>query len=276
MYDIWHASYPDSSGPLSQEAINAWVANAHDPSDWYDFFNHEMIAAKDGYASSTRTVPVDSLIHTMGSDAQAWQLCWNGLNIGYPPNQFSHRATLDVFIAAQKMPYAALEGLLHLVESDPYHASGWSRLLLSKPPSWMFMHLPVHDLREPLHRLSTVLLENCPIPLGRLPSLQWSPSALYDDYGLPPEDLIPREKAIQHMLEYAVCQKDKDPLSQTEWCAYARRVGLDPEGLEVFLELSSDPKSRTLGDVVRTIESMMNPIPMDTYEISAIMEPSQP
>ena len=140
----------------------------------------------------------------------------------------------------------------------------------------MFMHLPMHDLRDPLHRLSTGLLDNCPIPLGRLPSLQWSPSALYDDYGLPPEDLIPREKAIQHMLEYAVCQKDKDPLTQTEWCAYARRVGLDPEGLEVFLELSSDPKSRTLGDVVRTIESMMNPIPMDTYEISAIMEPSQP
>lgn len=263
MYDIWRGCYPSSS--LTPQAIEAWVFNAHDAESWQDFFSHETLRQD---TASQRYIPTDTLLQTMGSDTAIWRLAWEGLSL--VPTHSTRGAVFRTLGTSQQLPYAALEALVHIVEEDTKVASQFAGHLLAIPPTFLFGHFPPHDLGEPLHRLSTMLMENAPIALGRLPSLEWSPSALYDEYGLPPSTHTIRESSIQHALEYAVCKKESDPLALAEWHAYAKKAGIHPEGLETLLDLSTDPTKRTLADVVRVVQTMLLPTALTTYEIQHV------
>lgn len=276
---LWKEQYtrssPDGvSDPMA--AVSAWFSVNPSAEDWTEWLN--------SCSQSWHTLHPETY-KQLGHDEQLWFNFIQGMSKStqyydkYPISmldQMRHVATPrgKSFLP---LPFACLDAL-NRVHADT--TPQWRQSFLLRPPSELFGASDTFDQigLAALHQFSVLLLLDNPIPLGRLPSLLWSPSALYDDYGTGPSHLLKTQQSIQHALEYAVHARDvknegTDPLASAELAHYFKKSGLDLVVLNTLLDFL--PEKATFGDVVTILHSMNSP-QLNEYDHALVYEESAP
>ncbi len=273
VFQAWQDQYIESDR-ASCPAVHRWCNVRPDPQEWALWLD-SMTGAHDHWGRY--------VMDALDCNNSAWEAFLHGAAISknYKENpirllDYIRVSSIDLGRSLMPLPLVCVEAL---VATARVATPRWKQQLLSREPAYWFG--PVEDadpaLVAPLHELAAQLFCTSQLPIKRLPSLAWSPSSLYDSYGMPPDTVKPLQAPIQHALEYAVyvhqSQNDNDPLAHIEVHHYFERCGLDMRTFETLLDLSSE--APTFDNYVQVIGAMLSPAP-EQYHVDLNDEAPQP
>ena len=273
VFQAWQDQYIESER-ASLPAVHQWCSVRPAPQEWALWLD-SMAGAHEHWGQYA--------MDALGYQKEPWLQFLHGAAIS---NTFKDKpigildyirvSSVEMGRSLMPLPLVCVEAL---VDTMPIASPRWKQQLLVRAPTYWFGPAQNSDpaLVAPLHELAAQLLCTSQFPAKRLPALTWSPSALYDDYGLPPDTVKHLQAPIQHALEYAVYvhqqQNAQDQLDHIEVHDYFARCGLDMGTFETLLELSSE--APTLDDYVRVIQAMLTPAP-EQYHVDLNDETPQP
>lgn len=268
LFDAWNQQYQDT---VRQKlpAIAAWCAVNPSPNDWNDWLSSLPYVSVHVQALGTLQTSLwpSSLFTELAQKKTAWLNFLQGamLNGFYQNTQ----AVLDAMRMAptetgsshSPLPLACLEAL---AEIAPSTSTLWKQSFLRRTPEYWFGRIEDIDSAgtQPLHELGVALLIGCQFSEKQLPSLAWSPRALYDDYGSIPESVQSYAAPIQHALEYAVYRhkvvhNKSDPLADAEIYNYFEHHNLSLSTFEALVDFSQTKP--TLSGYIQILHSMVSP-----------------
>lgn len=160
---------------------------------------------------------------------------------------------------------------------------------IQKHISEYLLTYPIHDVVEPneLHGHSTFLHEAAYQLLSfytrsRLPNLSWSPTSIYDDYGLWHEHFLPQARALNlsyHFYCYAAAEiQGHDDLNWYEFAEVCQKSNIDPNYLQTIFTLSGiDIPLKTKivpNQILQLVETMLSAPKVMHHESSIDFSPS--
>lgn len=273
VFQAWQDQYIESDR-ASCPAVHQWCGVRPDPQEWALWL--DSMAGAHGHWGYY-------IMDALGYEKEPWEALLHGAALS---EKYKEKATLLLdYIRASSIEMGRTLLPLPLVCVEALAATAhvatplWKQQLLLREPAYWFGPVQHADpaLVAPLHELAAKLLCTSQLPIKRLPALAWSPSSLYDSYGMAPDTVKHLQAPIQHALEYAVyvhqSQSDKDPLAHVEVHHYFERCGLDLVTFETLLDLSS--VAPTFDNYVQVIEAMLAPAP-EQYHVDLNDEAPQP
>ena len=273
LFEAWQNQYIESDW-ASSRAVRQWCSvcpGAHEWSLWLD----SMAGAHDHWGHH--------VLEALGQDNRQWEQFLRGASgsRNYKDNatrilDYIRVSSIDMGRSLTPLPLVCVEALAATIS----HATPrWKQQLLAREPAYWFGSGQGADpaLIAPLHELAAQLFCGSQFPIKRLPALAWSPSMLYDDYGLAPATVEHLQAPIQHALEYAVymhqTKGEHDSLARAELHHYFSESGLDIVTFETLLDLSQE--APTLDNCVRVIQAMFAPT-AEQYHVDFNDETPQP
>lgn len=254
----WNEQF-NADAKFEAEALHAWCSVQPNPSDWREWFSTMPTTAQAPWGPA--------IMAALGQDENLWESFLTGAaqSSPYKDNPIALLDHLRIKPtptgkALGPLPLGCLEAMAQIL---PIASPRWKQQLLMRTPDYWFDEPRKMDPLgiEPLHRVGVQLLCGSEMPAKRLPSLAWSPSALYDDYGRAPEALQSLLAPIQHALEYAVymhqMQNEPDPLAHVELHGYFQKYNIDLPTFETLVDLSQ--ATPTLGSYIRVLHKMLSP-----------------
>lgn len=275
--DAWNQRY-ENAAKYTLAAIATWCGVAPDAQDWTEWLS--TMPQQDAYWQ-----PV--LFEALGQDKDLWQAFLLGATAQNSFYAANPAGLLDAMRVQQiptgkehkPLPLGCLEAMAEMAHTT---SPQWKTNFLWRTPSYWFGQPQDIDpaSTQPLHELGIALLRGCELQTRQLPSLAWSPSALYDDYGSVPESVKEWVAPIQHALEYAVYRhqvntggKGEDQLAHAEVYHYFERYKLSMSAFETLVDLSQ--AKPTLGSYIRVLHSMMSP-EAEQYHVDLSDDSPQP
>lgn len=270
----WNEQY-EGSAKYELDAVATWCGVSPSPDDWREWLS-TMPQADTPWQTS--------LFAALGQDKDLWHDFMVGaFSQGFYQN--NPMALLDPMrvrgIETGKMheplPLGCLEAMAEMASAT---TPQWKANFLFRTPGYWFGEPQTIDpaSTQPLHELGVALLSGCELETRKLPSLAWSPSSIYDDYGSVPDSVKSMVAPIQHALEYAVYthqvkQDGPDQLAHAEVYGYFERYNLSLSAFETLVDLSQ--AKPTLGSYIRVLHSMLSP-EAEQYHVDLSDDSPQP
>lgn len=271
--DAWMEQHSDATR-FQTAALQEWCAVKPSSADWFDWLNRTG-QQLDEWAPA--------LFHVLDQDTQGWTSFLDGVNQQqqHSPLGLLHKMRTTAVRSGQQfapLPVACLEALAATVSTTTML---WKKQFLVRSPEFWFG--PGQKLDPvgiaPLFSLAVHLMQHAEFPAKQLPMLEWSPSSLYDDYGMAPETLQPQLAPIQHALEYAVYKHQvienggKDDLALAEMHDYFQRYGIDMPSFEALLDLTQNQAG--ISSYIPVLQCMLSPT-IEQYSVDFGDDISQP
>lgn len=262
LVDAWIEQHPEETR-FQPEALRQWCAIGPSANDWVEWLSK---------AGPDLSMWAPSVFDILDQDSEGWSSFLEGAGrqqMYGPATLLDKMRTRDVPTGQQllPLPVACLEALASTAATTN---NQWKRQLLVRSPSYWFGPGQSMDPIgiKPLYELSVHLFQHTVMPPRHLPMLEWSPSSLYDDYGLAPAELHLTLRAIQHALEYAVYKHENfqhgdDKLAKAEMHDYFSRSGLDLPSFETMLDLTQN--QHAIGNYISVLHCMLSPAPEQYY-----------